>query len=1019
MQQQKRLYRQLVAAVLVLSLAATMLAGSSEAGATTYYLAENGLQQADIIIRPDAGSIERLAAEELQQTVAMISGARLPALRGASEETPVSAYLWADTIAMAESGSAAIHVSLLNNSANPVTVQIETAMSGLAIASFEQEVVLAPYTGANATGIVEVAPEAGDGAYPIPIALSIDSVPYKMLQATVELNRNLLHNPSFEAGLGSLAGTGWTITSGAIDDQVARTGQQSMRMDFSAPYTVLRTEQQLKLQAGKPYKLEAWVKGSLPAGQQVVAQFVEMSADWQSSSAMPQAIYNIDSGWTRIELNYTPAAATQLDFVWCYFFLVNSTEPIWIDDAALWAVDTEVDGAPLIASALDNGGFEQAQPGGSLPVGWNVPSGALDTGVKHSGTAALRVDIPAAGWTYARTEPLYGLELGETYVLKAWVKGSQPAGQQVLVSFMEKDGVDWSDLVPQTPMEARALDTGWTLMQWQFTPQVAAGPDFYLAYFYAVNDPLWIDDISLSKISDANPDGQPGPGARTRIQLGTPASNAALGTLFPADLAQLADSDGFAVRQYGGETYILGTEPSGVLNGVYDFLEKNTGILWTRSTSVGTVYEEQPTIAIAAADYSEQSPFRLRGWHLTGLGANGEYHSDPGTERMMARNKLNSKLAEFENLPLWQEHAGRGIEPFNIGHNLAFWLPNDSYFDAHPEYYNTDANGDPLPVGQDTQINFYHPAVPGIIAGRVADFLEENPADTVGIAINDTHYFEQAGYSNQPFLTEDLVTIYPHEADYKSTVFYSFLNKIARQVKVTNPGVQIATYAYFFTEVPPRVAVEDNIVIVLAPISGDEREPINTPDPSNPNQAYVAKLAGWLAKTDNIVMYNYYGSFPAHQYERPIAGKVQADLQYYASLGLTGVIPEGVVDANGPQWGINALQFWLFQKLMWNPDANVALLKADYLAKVYGPAAGPMATYYNLIESGWDMYSDVIAYYTNSDTYIGKYIVQAGIADDAQLALNQAWALADSKVQARIAPIKATFEAMVAAYTTP
>ncbi|GBF77707.1 hypothetical protein PA598K_06269 [Paenibacillus sp. 598K] len=1019
MQKQKRWYRQLVAAVLVLSLGVSMTAGSSEAEETTYHLTTNGAPQADIMIRPGAGSTERLAAEELQQTVAMISGARLPALRGAIEDTPVSAYLWTDTIALAESGSAAIDVSLMNNSANPVTVRLETAMSGLAIASFEKEVVLAPYTGANATGIIEVAPEAADGTYSIPITLSVDAVPYKVLQATVELNRNVLYNPSFEAGSGSLPGTGWVVSSGALDDQVARTGQQSMRMDFSAPYTVLRTDQQLKLEAGKPYKLEAWVKGSLPAGQQVVAQFIEMSSDWQSSAPMPQTTYAIHDGWTRIELDYTPSSATQLDFVSCTFYLASGSDPIWIDDVALRAVDTEVDAPPLIASAVDNGGFEQTLSGGVLPVGWNVPSGAVDTGVKHSGAASLRVDIPAAGWTYARTEPLHGLELGETYVLKAWVKGSQPSGQQVLVSFMEKDGVDWSDLVPPTPMEARSLDTGWTLMQWQFTPQTAAGTDFHLAYFYAVNDQLWIDDVSLSKISDANQDGQPGPGEHTRIHLGTPSSNAALATLFPADLAQLADSDGFAVRQHSGETYILGTEPGGVLNGVYDFLERNTGILWTRSTEVGTVYEEQATLAIDETDYTEQSPFRLRGWHLTGLGASGEYHSDPGTEQMMARNKLNSKLAEFENMPLWEQQGEGGVKPFNLGHNLTFWLPNDIYFAAHPDYYNTDANGDPLPVGHDTQINFYHPDVPGVIAGRVADFLAEHPIDTVGIAINDTHYFEQAGYSDQPFVTEDMVTIYPNEADYKSTVYFTFLNKIARQVKLTNPGVQIATYAYFFTEVPPRVAVEDNIVIVLAPISGDDREPIDTPDPTNPNQAYVAKLTGWLAKTDNIVMYNYYGAFPAHQYERPIAAKVQGDLQYYASLGLTGVIPEGVVDANGPQWGVNAMQFWLFQKLMWNPDANLAQLKSDYLAKVYGPAASAMATYYSLIESGWNMYDDVIAYYTDGSTYIGKYIIDAGIAGDAQLALDNAWALADQKIKARIAPIKETFEAMVAAYSAP
>ncbi|GBF77706.1 hypothetical protein PA598K_06268 [Paenibacillus sp. 598K] len=1020
----------------------------------------NGLPQAEIVIRPNASGLERLAAEELQQTVESISGARLPKLRGAIEDTPVSAYLWQEELQMQQSGSAPLEASVMNTSAATVVVRLESPATGEVTASFGGDVTLAPYESLSVPGQVVVDAQAADGVHTVPIDIIVDGQAVKTLSATVRLDRNLLQNSSFELG----SGTGWNISAGGIDSQEARTGQQSMRMNFSTPYTILRTEQQLKLQAGQRYVLEAWVKASVPTGQRVVAQFTEISSDWQSTIPLPQYIFDLTDEWSRIEIDYTPQAGNQLDFVWAYLFVVDDKGPVWVDDISLKAkaASTQPEPEPEpepepVPNVIANGGFESAGSGGVLLEQWNVPSGARDTEVKYEGNASLRIDIPAAGWTYARTEPIYDLKLGESYTLRAQVKGSQAAGQQVLVSFMEKDGVDWSDLVPPTPMEGRPITEDWTLLEWTFTPQVAEGSDFYLVYFYAVTDPLWVDNVSMSLTSDladsspASPAGrsaaepvagegehegqalQPSPdlqgkqdalpaapviaaldpASRVRIHLGTPDSDPELAKLFATDLAALQGSDGFAVRQRGNDLYILGTEPGGVLNGVYDVLEKNTGILWTRSTSIGTVYEEQPTIALRTVNYSERSPFELRGWHLTGQGAAGEYHSDPGTEQMMARNKLNSKLAEFENMPLWKGQSERGIEPFNIGHNLPFWLPNEVYFANHPEYYNTDANGDPLPVGLETQINFYHPDVPGVIAGRVADFLEENPIEVVGIGINDTHYFEQAGYSDQPFVTEDGITIQPNEADYKSTVFYTFLNKIARQVKVTNPGVQIATYAYFFTEVPPRIALEDNIVIVLAPISGDDRKPMNTPEPSNPNRAYVSKLDGWLKKTSNIVMYNYYGAFLSDKYERPIAAKVQADMQYYRQLGLTGVIPEGIADANGPNWGINALQFWLFQKLMWNPDANIEQLKTDYITKVFGPAAGPMATYYSLIEQGWNKYEDVIAYNTSTNTYIGKYIVQAGIAEAAQAALDEAWSLADAAIRARIQPIKTTFEAMV------
>jgi hypothetical protein len=441
-------------------------------------------------------------------------------------------------------------------------------------------------------------------------------------------------------------------------------------------------------------------------------------------------------------------------------------------------------------------------------------------------------------------------------------------------------------------------------------------------------------------------------------------------------------------------------------------MEKNAGVLWTRSTDIGTLYDPQPTIEAANADYREKSPFRLRGWHTTWYGANGEYHSDPGTELMMARNKMNAKLAEFENMELWEGHEGLGVKAFNIGHNLGYWLPNDVFFALHPDYYNMDANGNYIPESQNTQINFYHPKVPGAVAGRVKQFLAEHPIEYVGIGINDTHYFEQGALSRSPFTTPDGTVIQPDEEDYKSTVFFTFLNKVAAEVKQTYPNTKIVTFAYFFADVPPRVELEDNIVIVMAPISEDERLPINTANQGSMNYGYKLKLEKWLTKTNHIVMYNYYGSFLSEAYERPIAEKVQADMQYYRDLGITGIVPENKTDAKGPFWGINALQFWLFEKLFWNPDADIEQLKSDFIRKAYGNAAEPMKRYYDLIEQGWNSDSSPIGYNASESTYIGKLIIEAGIKDAAQSALDEAWALANEQQKARIEPIKTTFETL-------
>jgi hypothetical protein len=107
------------------------------------------------------------------------------------------------------------------------------------------------------------------------------------------------------------------------------------------------------------------------------------------------------------------------------------------------------------------------------------------------------------------------------------------------------------------------------------------------------------------------------------IIIATPDSLPELETLFPEDLAWLRDtgtageknrfgSDGFAVRQKDGKLYIFGATHEGALNGVYDFIEDNLGVLWIKTTDDGIIYDEMPTITATKADYREKAPFIVR-----------------------------------------------------------------------------------------------------------------------------------------------------------------------------------------------------------------------------------------------------------------------------------------------------------------------------------------------------------------------------------------------------------------------
>ncbi|MBP1988532.1 DUF4838 domain-containing protein [Paenibacillus eucommiae] len=713
---------------------------------------------------------------------------------------------------------------------------------------------------------------------------------------------------------------------------------------------------------------------------------------------------------------------------------------------------------------LFNSGMELQSQGAYMPDGWYAPAdvGSVDHVNWHTGSSSLKMSLGSKEYTHSRGDQQPQFEAGKEYLLSAWVKGTSP-GQGVLLSIGEN-----------LKRQDFAVGEEWELLEMRFTLDAEQVAAFTWIYFFisGATDTLWIDDVTLVEVEpeqqlerqleqslEQQVEQQPEQQAEQRVEeqggadqplptspdsedvtilssdsddsdriqiiLGTADSYPELLGSYAADLDFLKDSDGFAVRKAGNRIYILAAEPKGVLNGVYDFLEKNADIFWTRSVESGTLYEPQSTIKASKVDYREKSPFAVRGWHLTGVGANKDPHSDLETEKLMARNKLNAKFAETMNMHLWQRYEKTGLNAVNLGHNLEFWVPNNVYFAEHPEYYSTDLSGNPLPVAHDTQINFYNKDLPGVIAGRVKEFLKTQPIEYVGIGINDTHNFNMGELSKQEFIADNGVVVQPDDPAYKSTVFFNFLNQIAAKVKVTNPGVKIVTFAYFFTDTPPKVALEDNIVIVMAPANEDGRTPLNSNNPDNPNSMYKVKLEDWAKKTKNVVMYNYYGCCYTHSYERPMAEKVQADVKFYRDLGIMGVMPEGSVDYGivdtigmnmypgvAPSWGVNALQFWLYHKLFWNPDADLQKLTREFMNKAYGKAVVPMQKYYDLIKQGWNSDQQVINFYSSESQLIGNYIIKAGIKDAAQSALNEAWKLADAKERARIEPIKKTFEMM-------
>ena len=513
------------------------------------------------------------------------------------------------------------------------------------------------------------------------------------------------------------------------------------------------------------------------------------------------------------------------------------------------------------------------------------------------------------------------------------------------------------------------------------------------------------------------------------IVLATPDTVPEIKELFADDLEWIGDTDGFAVRTLDNKIYIMANEGRGVLNGVYDFLEENAGILWTRGVDeLGTLYTETPTINIVKADYREKSPFYIRGWNACGQGATGQHHIDVATRWFEGRNKLNARVGtmgtEIGNIEL------DGKKYTTNGHILlagGATLPIDKYFEEHPEYFMTNADGTPKKSQYGSNLNFYNLEAADAVAQELYDTAVKNKLTYVSHSIQDNQYFCMVvpdgngglvDLASQPFTADNGVTVTPDMDNYKSTVFFNFLNRAARKLKEMDPELKIVSLAYIYCEYPPAVDIEDNIVVQFAPIYSDDHLPIET---ASSNATVKKNLTGWAEKTKNIVVYNYYASLPCAIYSRPIAEKVQKDFQFYTDLGLLGLTPEGGVDSapgyvNYSAWSMNHLYYWLMDRLMWDPYADLDALTVEFCDKAYGEGSAAMQEYYRLIQSGWDMFDDYVWYTSGGDTYIKKFIIDAGIAEDASKALADAYAASDELGKKRIKLIQDIFEEQLAKY---
>jgi hypothetical protein len=377
----------------------------------------------------------------------------------------------------------------------------------------------------------------------------------------------------------------------------------------------------------------------------------------------------------------------------------------------------------------------------------------------------------------------------------------------------------------------------------------------------------------------------------------------------------------YRLKTAARQIHITGGRPRGVLYGCYALLDR-LGVRWYTRTV--TVVPQRATVTVPPLDERGAPVFENR--HV--MTTEGD---DPD---WAARNRLNGASKKLD-----ASYGGSFLyHPFV--HSLNEIVPG-KLREKHPEYFplvdgkRFVATG-PKHTFEGVQRCLTNPDVVKLAVAKVREWVKQVPhARIISVSQNDGDGWCQCAACRK--------VAEKHGA--RSGVLITFVNEVAAAIEKDHPDKLIDTIAYGETEAPPKgIAPRKNVRVRLCPIHVCHAHPLEKCS-SPKSRAFLARLKGWAAITDNLAVWHY--ACPAHfLMPFPDFTSLAADLRLYRKHGVTNVFVQGTFVPGGGQCD-SELRAWVVSRLLWNPDADADALVTEWMKGVYGPAREPMRSWFD------------------------------------------------------------------------
>lgn len=381
-------------------------------------------------------------------------------------------------------------------------------------------------------------------------------------------------------------------------------------------------------------------------------------------------------------------------------------------------------------------------------------------------------------------------------------------------------------------------------------------------------------------------------------------------------------ADGICITGDGKDVVLVGKAPRGALNAVYAFLEMRLGFHWPEPGE-----EYVPSVQAPKLDNIEivsNPAFPYRGIAIHGR-CGDEFFAK--LVDWLAKNRLNGFQVFCEHYNQLRPKAlpeimKRGLFPNIGGHSRGYFFPSGKYFKDHPEYFA-------LVNGQrqaHTQLCYSNLASVPEYAASVVKFAKERPEiGMVGLWPEDGYGFCECDSCKSKSPTD---------------VMLNYVNALTTEVGKELPELKCEFLSYVHYTIPPqRVKPVPNLVPTYCEYwSRNQFHPIT--ENLSQNKKCRDELAGWIASSQEVTIFSYYGDDCIKRYlYKPVMDVIVADFRHYLQVGLKGHF---LLLTNPESWWSNAPHLYAYSKAVWNPAIELSQIETDYYDSLYGPASSAM-----------------------------------------------------------------------------